>query len=166
MQRSLQGVLNKYSWLITCPVSPPCGLFIFMSTIKICQKSLTHELVVKAVIHYSRQILTEHDKYVTTINLLDTISYLCAIIRTIHIPTPLRLLHLVNWQTFCLICQLDSLDFWHICLQKLSGIWIRSWSYTCDLKRRLFFSQRRTWSPIFGHMNTTFLQVTEDVHFC
>ena len=31
-------------------------LFLFMTTIKICQKSLTHELVVKAVINYFRRI--------------------------------------------------------------------------------------------------------------
>ena len=29
--------------------------------------------------------------------------------------------------------------------------------HLCDLKRRSFF---------FGHINTTFLQVTDDVHFC
>ena len=36
----------------------------------------------------------------------------------------------------------------------------------CDLKRRPFSSQRRTCSPIFDHINTTFLLVTDDVLFC
>ena len=63
-------------------------------------------------INYFQQILTEHADYVTTFNSLNTISCLCAIIRSVHIPFPLRLLHLVNGWTckFCLICPLDSLD--------------------------------------------------------
>ena len=41
---------------------PPCKLFIFMTAIKICQKSLTYALVMKTVINYFRQIMTEHDQ--------------------------------------------------------------------------------------------------------
>ena len=39
---------------------PPCDLFIFMTTIKICQKRLIHKLVVKAIISYFRQFMTEN----------------------------------------------------------------------------------------------------------
>ena len=94
------------------PLLSPWDLFNFMTTNKMCQKRLTHELVVKAVINYFRQLTTEHANYITTINSLNTISYSCAIIRSIHIPSPVRLLCLVNGQTceFCLICPLDSLD--------------------------------------------------------
>ena len=81
------------------PFLLPWDLFIFMTTIKISQKSVTHELVVKAVINYFRQITTEHTDYVTTMNSLNTISYICAIIRTIHVPTRMRPLHLVNGRT-------------------------------------------------------------------
>ena len=80
------------------PYFPHCNLFNFMITVKICQKRLTHEQVVKAVFTYFRQITTEHVNYVTTINSLNTISYVCAIIRSIHVPSPVRLLHLVNGQ--------------------------------------------------------------------
>ena len=78
------------------PFPHPCNLFIFMTIIKLCQKGLMHELVVKAVINYFRQTMTEHANNVTTINSLSTISYLCAIIRTIYVPSAVRLLHLVN----------------------------------------------------------------------
>ena len=74
----------------------PCNSFIFITTITSCQKSLIHELVVKAVINYFRQITTEHANNATTINSFNTTSYLCAIIRTIHVPASMRLLHLVN----------------------------------------------------------------------
>ena len=85
-------------------------LIIFKTTIKIRQKCLTHELDVKAVINYLRQLMTEHADYFTTINSLNTISYLRAIIRSILVPSPVRLLCLVNGQTceFCLICPLDN----------------------------------------------------------
>ena len=59
------------------PFLPSHDLFIFMTTIKICQKSLMHELVMKAIIDCFRQITTEHAHYVTTINPLNTVSYLC-----------------------------------------------------------------------------------------
>ena len=78
------------------PYLPPSDLFIFITTINICQKSLKDESVVKAVVSYNRKISTEHANYVTTINSLNTISYLCAIIRTIYVPSPMRLLCLVN----------------------------------------------------------------------
>ena len=74
----------------------PCDLFIFTTTIKICQKRLTNDLIVKVVINYFRQISTEHANYITAFNSLNTWSYLWAIIRTIHVPSPMRLLHLVN----------------------------------------------------------------------
>ena len=77
----------------------PCYLFIFVASINIWQKSLTHDLVVKAVVNFFRQITTEHADYVSTINSLNTASYLRVIIRTIHVPSPMRLLY---W--------LDSLD--------------------------------------------------------
>ena len=64
------------------PFLPPHELIIFMTTIIICQKSLAHECVVKAVINYFRQVITEHAGHVITINSLNTISYLCAIIST------------------------------------------------------------------------------------
>ena len=81
------------------PFLPPCNLFFITMTINICQESQTHVLVIKAAINYFRQMTTEHADYVTTINSLNTVSYLCAIIRTSHVPTPMRLLHLVNGKT-------------------------------------------------------------------
>ena len=84
-----------------------CNLFIFIITIKICQKDLTHELVVKAVLNNFRQSATEHANNITTIKLLNTISYLYAIIRPIHSLTPMRLLCLVNGQT-CEFCPRDD----------------------------------------------------------
>ena len=33
-------------------------------------------------------------------------------------------------------------------------------------EKRPFFSQRRFWSPIFGHINTTFMWVSDDILFC
>ena len=141
-----------------------------MTTIEICQKSLTHELVVKAVIDYLGQIMSEHTNYVTTINSLNTISYFALSSETIYVPSPMRLLCLVNGQTceFCLIHPLDSLhNFFGIfvyptCLGYESQA---NHIQVCDWKRRPFFSQRRTWSQIFDHINTTFLQVTDDVLF-
>ena len=50
------------------PFLPLCDLFIFMTPIKFCQESLTHELMVKAAIIYFRKITTEHANCVTTIN--------------------------------------------------------------------------------------------------
>ena len=35
------------------PFLPHCNLFIFFTTINLCQKCLTHELVVKAAVNYS-----------------------------------------------------------------------------------------------------------------
>ena len=49
------------------PFLPSCELFIFITTINVCQKSPTHELVAKAVIRYFRQITIEHADDVTTI---------------------------------------------------------------------------------------------------
>ena len=85
------------------PFLPPCNLHIFMTTIKICQKHLIHELVVKAVINYFRQLTTEHAHYVTTINSLNEISYLCAIIRSMnkHVSSVLRVfknLEHIQWK--------------------------------------------------------------------
>ena len=153
------------------PFLSPQNLFIFMTTIEICQKHLTHELVVKAVINYFRQLTTEHANYVTTINSLNTISYLCAIIRSIHIPSLVRLLHMVNGQIceFCLTHPLDSLDnpfgmfSCQTCLGYESEIDLIQ---VCDLKKGPFSSHMRIWSPNFGHINTTFLQETDDVLFC
>ena len=70
---------------------------------------------------------------------------------------------------FCSIHQLDSPDnpfgvyVWQIYLGYESEIDLIQ---VCDLKRRPFFSEMRNWSPIFGHINTTFLQLTDDVLFC
>ena len=138
-----------------------------MTTTKICQKYLKHLLVVKAVINYFRQLTIEHAKYVTTINSLNKILYLCANIRSIHVPSPVRLLCLVNGQTcdFCLIHPLDSLDnsFGMFACQTYLG-----YEAEIDLIQvyEPFSSQRRTWSSFFGHINTTFLQVTDNVLFC
>ena len=58
-------------------------------------------------------------------------------------------------------------SFWQNWLANLCRILIQSRSYTSMWsKRRPSFSQRRIWSPIFGHINTTFLQVTDDVLCC
>ena len=127
---------------------PPYDLFILMTTINICQKSMTPKLVVISVINYFRQITTVHVNYVTTINSLNTISYSCAIIRTIHVPSLVRLLHLVNGQTceFCLIHVLDSLDnpFGIFVCQTCVGYESEvDLIQVCDLKRRPFFSERR-----------------------
>ena len=81
---------------IILPFIPSCHLFIKTMAINICQKSLTHELVVKVVVYYFRQITKDDANYVTIINSLNTISYLCAIIRTIHVQTQSRLLSFVN----------------------------------------------------------------------
>ena len=146
---------------------PLCNLPIFITTINIWQKCVTPEWVVKAGVNYYRQIMTEHADFVTTINSLNTISYLCTIIRTIHFPTLMRLSHLIYGQTceLCLIHQLDSLDnpfcifFCLICLRFESEVdLIEVW----DLKRRPFFRQRRIWSPIFGYQ----CLVTSIQHFC
>ena len=98
-----------------------------------------HEIVVKVAINYFRQIITEHVDYVTIMNSMSTVSYLC------HVPSPVKLLCLVNGQTceFCLIFPPDS-------LYNLSGVFA---CQTClgycsevdviqvyDLKRRSFFS--------------------------
>ena len=112
--------------------------------------------------------MTEHINYVTTINSLNAISYLCTIIKTMH---PVRLLHLVHGWTceFCLIHQLDSLDnpfglfACQTCLGYESEV---NLIQVCDLKRRPFLSQWRFWSPIFGQMNTTFLLVRDEILFC
>ena len=89
----------------TQPSLPPHSLFIFIPTINMCQESVTHKLLVIAAINYFRQITKDHADDVKTINSLNTISFLCAIIRTIHFSSPMRVLHLVNGQTceFCLI---------------------------------------------------------------
>ena len=89
---------------------------------------------------------------------------------TIHVPSPVRMLHLVNGWTcqFCLTHPLDSLDnpvdvfTCQTCLgYESQGDCIQ----VCDLKRRQFSSQWRTWSQIFDHINTTFLWVTDYVLF-
>ena len=133
-----------------------------MTTIKICQKRLTNELVVKAVINYFRQLTTGHVNYVTTINSLNTISYLCTIIRNIYVSSPVRLLCLFNGQTceFSVIHPLDSLNkpfsmfAYQACLGYESEIDLIQ---VCDLKKRPFSGQRRTWSPSFGHISISFL---------
>ena len=168
MQWSLQGVLSQYLWLITFShVSPLVQFTHLYHNHQHLSKSLTPEWVVKAGVNYYRQIMTEHADFVTTINSLNTISYLCTIIRTIHVHPPVILLHLVNGHTFelCLIHQLDSLDnpfcifFCLICLRFESEVdLIEVW----DLKRRPFFRQRRIWSPIFGYQ----CLVTSIQHFC
>ena len=144
------------------PILPPCNLFNFMTTLKICQIHVTHELVLKAVINDFKQITTEQANYVTTINSLNTILYLYAIIQNIHVPYPVRLLDLVNGRTheFCLICPLDSPDnFFNVfaCQTILGYEKEVNLIQVCDQKRRPFISQRKTWSPIFGYTNTTFL---------
>ena len=129
-----------------------------MTIIEICQKHLTHELVAKAVINYFRQITAEHANYVTTINSLNTISYLCTIIQTIHVPSPVRLLNLVNgWtRTFCLIHPLNSLDNPFVmfacqtCLVCESEIDLIQ---VCDLKRRPFSSQKNLVTNIWSHQD-------------
>ena len=95
MQKSLQGVLFQYLWLITFSL---LSLMIYSSSSQL----------VKAVISYFRQIATEHADHVKSL----TISYLCTISRMIHVPTPTRFLHLVNGWTCesCLIHQLDALN--------------------------------------------------------
>ena len=95
--------------------------------------------------------------------------YLCAIIRTIYVPTSMSLLCLVNGQTceYSLIHQLDSLDNPFFIFASQTGYESQvNLIQEGDLKRRPFFSQKRTWSPIFGHINTTFLQATDDVLYC
>ena len=48
--------------LCAFPISMIDNILPFLTplNIKICHKSLTHELVVKAIINYFRQIMTEH----------------------------------------------------------------------------------------------------------
>ena len=95
------------------PISTPLQFIYHHSNHQNLSKSLTHELVVKADINYFRQITTEHADFVTTINSLNIISYLCAIIKTIHFLPPMQCLHLVNgWMyEFCFIHQLVLLDY-------------------------------------------------------
>ena len=131
--------------------------------VEICQRHLTHELIMKAAINYFRQITTKHTNNVTTINSPNTISQLCAIIRTFDVPSPVKLLHLINGQTceFCLVHPLDPLEIFfgvvacQTCLGYESEV---NFTQLCDLKRRPFSSQRRTWYHQY--------LVTSVPHFC
>ena len=75
----------------------------------------------------------------------------------------------VNGQTceFCLMCQLDSLDnpFAYMPAKPVGCESEVDLIQVCNLKRRPSFSQSIIWSPIFGHINTTFSQVTDDALF-
>ena len=143
------------------PFLPPHDLFIFMTAIKICQKHLIHALVVKAVTNCFRQLTTEHTHYVTTNNSLNSTLYLCAIIRSIHVPSPARLLCLVNRRTckFCLICPLDSLD-------NPFGVFACQTSLGCESEIDLIqvCIQKKGHFPVRGEFHLQFL-VTLIPHF-
>ena len=115
-----------------------CNSFILMTTINICQKSRTHELVVKAVINFFRQITTEHANWVITINSINTISYLCAIIRTIRVSTWTDM-----WVMFDSSTGFTGQPIWHICLANCLGYESEvNLIPVCDMKQRPFISKK------------------------
>ena len=102
----------------------------------------------KVVVNDFRQITKNHVDYVTAINLLNAISYLCATIITIHVSSSINLLKLVSGQTceFCLtytLVSLDNLFGIHACQTCLGQEWEVDLIQACDLKRRQFLCQRR-----------------------
>ena len=141
---------------IILPFLPPHDLFIVMTTKKNCQKFSSHELVVKAVINYFRKLMTEHTNYVTTINSLNTISYICAIIWSTQVPSQVRLLLLVHGQTceFCLIHPLDKLDNFfgmfacQTCLGYESGTDLIQ---VCNLKKAIIQSKKNSVFNLWSH---------------
>ena len=126
-------------------------------------------MALKAAINYFRQLhracwLCHNNQYIE----YNIYSY--AIIRTINVPSPVRLLQLVNGQTcdFCLIHPQDPLEnpFGIFACQTCLGYDSElNLIKVFNLKRRSFSSQRRNWSPIFGHTKATFLWITDDVLF-
>ena len=124
------------------PFIPPCDYSTIWQQSKFVKNVWDMNLLWKLL--SVTEIPTEHANVVTTIKSPNTILNLFAIIQTIYVPFLLSQ-WMKMWNLFNLSTGFTGQTFPCACLKNLSiWTWIRSGSYTSDLKRRPFFSQRRT----------------------
>ena len=105
------------------------------------------------------------------LSIYSTQCYLCVIIKMVHVPSKMSLLCIINGCIckFCLICHLSSLNnpfCAHVYQTYLRFDSEVDLVQVYDLKRRPILGKKRMWAQIFGHINTSFLQVRDDMLFC